>query len=100
MCTVISICCYFVSDISKNFDFTPEFKRCHINAIAHIIRTKLILYFGSRKMVDITVRDIIKWQNGDYVYRGMLFIKSRSFSKASSMDMSSQFLSDFRSSRK
>lgn len=50
-------------------DVRPKLKENTWWSKEHIIRTKLIPYFGSRKMVDITVRDIIKWQNEMREYR-------------------------------
>ncbi|MDL2259123.1 site-specific integrase [Eubacteriales bacterium OttesenSCG-928-K08] len=35
----------------------------------HIIRTKLLLYFGNRKMCEIQPKDIIAWQNEMINYR-------------------------------
>ena len=50
-------------------DVKPKLKENTWWSKEHIIRTKLIPYFGNRKMVDITVRDIIKWQNEMREYR-------------------------------
>ena len=44
-------------------DVRPKLKENTWWAKEHIIRTKIIPYFGNTKVVDVTVRDIIKWQN-------------------------------------
>ena len=35
----------------------------------HIIRTKLVPYFGKRRLSDITSKDVLKWQNEMIDYR-------------------------------
>ena len=50
-------------------DVRPKLKENTWWSKEHIIRTKIILYYGNTKMVDVTVRDIIKWQNMMREYR-------------------------------
>lgn len=50
-------------------DVRPKLKENTWWSKEHIIRTKIIPYFGNTKMVDVTVRDIIKWQNMMREYR-------------------------------
>lgn len=35
----------------------------------HIVRTKILPYFGKRKIADITVADVVAWQNELLSYR-------------------------------
>lgn len=52
-------------------DFADEYEKDMKNRLKyntwctkrHVIRTKLIPYFGNRKMCEITPKDIINWQN-------------------------------------
>ena len=60
------------SDLNMTFeDFVPlyiadmknRFKESTWLTKEHIIRTKLISYFGKRKMCDICSKDVMAWQN-------------------------------------
>ena len=37
---------------------------------SHVIRTKILPYFGNRKIAEIEAKDIIAWQNELMAYRG------------------------------
>lgn len=50
-------------------DVRPKLKENTWWSKEHIICTKIIPYFGNTKMVDVTVRNIIKWQNMMREYR-------------------------------
>lgn len=60
------------SDLNMTFeDFVPlyiadmknRFKESTWLTKEHIIRTKLVPYFGKRKMCDICFKDVMAWQN-------------------------------------
>lgn len=42
---------------------SPRLKDSTMGTKSHIIDTKLIPYFGNRKVCDITASDVMKWQN-------------------------------------
>lgn len=44
-------------------DFAVRYKESVLETKKHIFRTKLLPYFGKRRMCDITASDIRKWQN-------------------------------------
>lgn len=44
-------------------DFTARYKGSALETKKHIFRTKLLPYFGKRRICDITASDIRKWQN-------------------------------------
>lgn len=44
-------------------DVKPKLKENTWLTKEHIIRTKLLPYFGKKKMADINARDIVQWQN-------------------------------------
>lgn len=44
-------------------DVKPKLKENTWMTKEHVIRTKLIPYFGNKKMADINARDIVQWQN-------------------------------------
>lgn len=50
-------------------DMKMRIKESTWHTKAHIIRTKLLPYFGKRKMQDILPRDVIAWQNDLLRYR-------------------------------
>ena len=37
---------------------------------SHVIRTKILLYFGERKIAEIEPKDVIAWQNELLAYKG------------------------------
>ncbi|MCL2627732.1 MAG: site-specific integrase [Oscillospiraceae bacterium] len=51
----------FVDVYSTNMK--PRLKQVTWETKTHLIRTKLLPYFGSKRMNDISVSDIIQWQN-------------------------------------
>ena len=44
-------------------DLEPRIKRNTFLTMKHIIETKILLYFGKRKLDDIRTSDVIQWQN-------------------------------------
>lgn len=44
-------------------DITPKLKEKTWLSKEHVIQTKLLPYFESKKMCDVTPRDIIQWQH-------------------------------------
>lgn len=44
-------------------DFAARYKESALETKKHILRTKLLPYFGKRRICDITASDIRKWQN-------------------------------------
>ena len=53
------------ADFAKTYekDVRPKLKENTWLSKEHVIQTKLLPYFGKKKMNDITSRDIIQWQN-------------------------------------
>lgn len=53
------------SDFIKIYesDIGPRLKRSTFECKHHIIETKLLPYFGKKKVCDITAADIVQWQN-------------------------------------
>ena len=50
-------------------DMRPRLKENTWSSKEHIIRTKLLPYFGKRKLCEISNKDIIAWQNEMLAYR-------------------------------
>ena len=50
-------------------DMKPRLKENTWNSKEHIIRTKLLPYFGKRKLCEISNKDIIAWQNEMLAHR-------------------------------
>lgn len=50
-------------------DLRPRLKENTWNSKEHIIRTKLLPYFGKRKLCEISNKDIIAWQNEMLAHR-------------------------------
>ena len=50
-------------------DMKPKLKQNTWMTKEHIIRSKLLPYFGAKKMRDISPKDIIQWQNEQISYR-------------------------------
>jgi len=50
-------------------DMRPRLKDSTWDTKEHMVRTKMLPYFGSRKMADITAKDVIAWQNELMRYR-------------------------------
>lgn len=48
---------------------SPRLKESTCDSKDHIIQSKLIPYFGSKRLSEITSTDIIKWQNELLSYR-------------------------------
>ena len=44
---------------------------------SHVIRTKILPYFGNRKIAEIEAKDIIAWQNELMAYRDEMCIRDR-----------------------
>lgn len=56
------------------YEIYSEYKRQRVKEStfetkSHIVRTKILLYFGKRKINEITVADVIAWQNEMMAYR-------------------------------
>ena len=47
----------------------PRLKESTWQTKEHIIRTKIMPYFGKRKISEITTKDVIAWQNEQLAYR-------------------------------
>ena len=50
-------------------DMRPRLKENTWNTKEHIIRTKLLPYFGKRRICEIETKDVIAWQNELLAYR-------------------------------
>lgn len=50
-------------------DMRPRLKENTWNTKEHIIRTKLLPYFGKRRLCEIETKDVIAWQNELLAYR-------------------------------
>ncbi len=50
-------------------DMRPRLKENTWNTKEHIIRTKLMPYFGKRRLCEIETKDVIAWQNELLAYR-------------------------------
>lgn len=51
------LCGYYLTDLE------PRIKRNTFLTKKHIIETKILPYFGKRKLDDIRTSDVIQWQN-------------------------------------
>ena len=56
------------------YEIYSEYKRQRVKESTfetkcHIVRTKILPYFGKRKINEITVADVIAWQNEMMAYR-------------------------------
>ena len=56
------------------YEIYSEYKRQRVKEStfetkSHIVRTKILPYFGKRKISEITTKDVIAWQNEQLAYR-------------------------------
>ena len=62
----------------------------------HIIRTKLLPYFGKLKMSSITPQQIVRWQNELISYGGFVLSKEKRTSNAAVLDVTGRDQEDQR----
>jgi hypothetical protein len=63
-------------------DMQSRIKENTLETKEHIIRTKLLPYFGKRKMCEIHLKEIIAWQNEMINYGGDCGVTERMKSSA------------------